>query len=180
MKEQFLEELKDEIQKGVLKRGHPFRYTTMASVVDNTPQTRTVVLRRVSTDLDLFIYTDERSDKISQIRKNNKVSFLFYHPKKLLQIRIDGLAHIITDEAELKKYWSGIPTNSRADYTTITAPGSTLKNPDNVTYLEDEHHFCILKIIPTTMEYLKLKRPNHIRIKFEKNDSDWEGSFLVP
>lgn len=181
MKQVFFQELKDEIHKGVYKKGHPFRYFTLATVgLDDIARLRTVVLRRVSEDLTLTLYTDKRSKKITHLKENNKVSLLFYHPKQLLQLKVEGTARIITDAKILKTYWSGVQPNSRKDYITTIAPGGTIDNPDNVEYLEDENFFCMVEITPFKIEYLKLKRPNHIRAKFSKTETDWEGEFLVP
>lgn len=177
----FWKEIKEELQKGIHKKGHPFRYCTLATIDhNNTATLRTVVLRRVEDDVKLIFYTDKRSLKISHIKENPKVSFLFYHPKKLLQLKFEGIASIITDDEELKKYWSGIPPNNRKDYTTTSAPGSTIKNPDNVAYLEEENHFCMVQLEPSYIEFLKLKRPNHLRVGFSKNVDSWDSAFLVP
>jgi len=181
MTDTFWEELKAELHKGVSKKGHPFRYCTLATIgADNFPRQRTVVLRRVADDLKFTFYTDKRSEKIIHIREDNRVSVLFYHPKKLLQIKAEGLASVITDKTLLKKYWSGVQPNSRKDYTTNSAPGSGISNPDNVEYLDEENHFCMVEIEPFKFEYLKLKRPNHLRILFSKTEGEWDGEFLVP
>lgn len=177
----FFSELKGELQKGVHKKGHPFRYCTLATVgLETLPRLRTVVLRKVSEDLKLTFYTDKRSKKLIHIKENNKVSMLFYHPKQLLQVKVEGLASSITDENILKKYWSGVQTNSRKDYTTENAPGSTISNPDQLEYLNNENHFCIVEIEPFRIEYLKLKRPNHLRVQYSKVENSWEAEFLVP
>ncbi len=181
MTEGFYQELKDELQKSLVQKKHPFRYFTLAtSGPENIPRLRTVVLRKVSENLMLTFYTDKRSTKIAHIEKNNKVSLLFYHPKKLLQLQIEGVATIVDDKAKLKDSWNGIQLNSRKDYTTDRAPGSTIDNPDNISYLEGENYFCMVEINPLKIEYLKLKRPNHLRIQFSKSNDDWQGEFLVP
>lgn len=177
----FFEELKDQLFKGIHKKGHPFRYPVFGSLsLQGTPDLRTVVLRQVTEDLTLRIYTDMRSSKISQIENNNAVSLLFYHSKQLVQVKVEGIATIITDKDQLQKYWSGVQPNSRKDYSTSLKPGSSISNPDAVEYTSEEHHFTIIEIAPTLMEYLKLKRPNHLRIQFSKIDDHWNGTFLVP
>ncbi len=177
----FLEEIQSELQQGAVKKGHPFRYCTMATVgLDQVARLRTVVLRKVIDDLHLVFYTDKRSKKIIHIKENPKVSILFYHPKKLLQIKVEGIAKIIDDEPILQRYWTGVQPNSRKDYTTTLAPGSSIANPDAVEYLEDDAHFCMLEIVPFKIEYLKLKRPNHLRVRYSKEDEQWKGEFLVP
>ncbi len=181
MAQHFLEEAKQELQKSLVKKGHPFRYFTLATVgLDKMARLRTVVLRKITNDLKLIFYTDRRSKKIIHITENPKVSLLFYHPKLMLQLKIEGTAKVILDEAILNTYWHGIQPNSRKDYITERAPGSTLKNPDEVQYLNEDNHFCMVEIEPFKIEYLKLKRPNHLRVRFSKSDDDWIGDFLVP
>ncbi len=181
MTDTFFQELQDDLQKGVHKKGHPFRYCTMATVgLENMPRLRTVVLRKVSENSKLTFYTDRRSKKILHIKENNKVSLLFYNSKKLLQIKVEGLASIISDRALLQKYWSGVQPNSRKDYTANSAPGSSISNPDTVEYLDEDNHFCMVEIEAFRIEYLKLRRPNHLRIRFSKIGGEWNGEFLVP
>lgn len=181
MTDTFFQELQDELQKGTSKKGHPFRYATLATVgLGTAARLRTIVLRRITDDFQLVFYTDRRSKKIVHIKENNTVSLLFYHPKKLLQLKIEGRASIVSDADELKRYWSGVQPESRKDYTTVSAPGSPISNPDNVEYLEEKNYFCIVEIKPFKIEYLKLKRPNHLRILFTEEDEEWNGQFLVP
>ena len=180
MTSQFLEEAKRELTNGHSKRKHPFRYFTLATNTDNKSRLRTVVLRKFLSDSSLLFYTDARTPKVSEIKDNSNVSALFYHPKKLMQIRVQGKAEIINDPKLLKSYWGSIPEKSRKDYITKSTPGSMIENPDNVDYLDDDNHFCAIKIFPLTIEYLRLKRPNHLRILFTNVNGEWDGQFLVP
>ncbi|MGB7393498.1 MAG: pyridoxamine 5'-phosphate oxidase family protein [Pricia sp.] len=181
MTDTFFQELEEELQKGTSKKGHPFRYCTLATVgLQQSARLRTIVLRRAEKDLKLVFYTDKRSKKIVHIKENDRVSMLFYYPKKLLQLKVEGSAHIVTDSDELQKYWSGVQPSSRKDYITKSPPGSPLSNPDNVEYFEDKNYFCIVEVSPTKIEYLKLKRPNHLRVLFTKENGAWDGKFLVP
>lgn len=177
----FFEELNHELHKGVHKKGHPFRYFTLATVgLNGLARLRTVVLRQVSQELKLTIYTDSRTKKVEHIKENNQVSLLLYHPKSLLQLKIEGTAQIVSDKERLKKYWSGVQPSSRKDYITGNNPGTEIKNPDEITYLENTDYFLMIDIVPKKIEYLKLKRPNHIRAEFIKENEDWNGTFLVP
>ncbi len=181
MEKLIFEQLKNELVNGASKKGHPFRYFSLATTnAANEPQLRTVVLRKVSQDLELFFYTDYRSNKINQLVANESVAALFYHSKKLMQVQIQGKAEIVKDDARIKSLWNGIPLNSRKDYTTIKAPGSSLKNSEEVDYLLEKNHFCVIKIVPASIEYLRLQRPNHIRVRFNQKSNEWNGQFLVP
>jgi pyridoxine/pyridoxamine 5'-phosphate oxidase len=139
-----------------------------------------VVLRKTLTDLSLVFYTDKRTQKVEDLEHNAACSALFYNHKKLLQIRVTGKAEFITNKDEIATYWHTVQEASKKDYTTKVAPGTFTKNPDEVAYSSEENHFCPVKIIPTSIEYLRLKRPNHIRVLFSKTDEEWTGEFLVP
>jgi pyridoxine/pyridoxamine 5'-phosphate oxidase len=180
MIEKAFETLKTALFNGIHKKGHPFRYFTLATINGDMPQQRTVVLRKISEDLKFTFYTDNRSSKINQIQANKNVSLLFYHPKKLIQIKIEGKATLVNDKEILNKYWHGIPIKARKDYTANKIPGSTIDNLDSIAYLEEKNHFCIVEIISDSIEYLKLQRPNHQRILFTKTKENWAGKFLVP
>ncbi len=180
MELQFLEQSRRELVNGHSKKRHPFRYFTLGTISDEQSRQRTVVLRKLLPDMSLLIYTDLRSQKVADITQNPAVCALFYHPKQLLQLRIDGKAELITDTTELQNYWNNIPENSRKDYITVNAPGTNITNPDHVDYDPETNYFTAIKIIPDTIEYLQLKRPNHIRVKFTKSQDDWSGQFLTP
>ncbi|MBZ9651963.1 pyridoxamine 5'-phosphate oxidase family protein [Psychroflexus montanilacus] len=179
MLNQILEDLKNEVKFGYLKKKHPFRYPSLASIEDNVPVQRTVVLRDSTQDFELIMYTDERSDKIHQFEINPNASLLFYNHKKLLQIKVEGKMKLIRSGKDYEDYWSRVQGKSQKDFITTNPPGTPIDNPDHVEYKDDEHHFCLLKLVPERMEYLQLKRPNHIRAVFDKTNN-WEGQFLNP
>ena len=180
MTEDILQDLKIELINGHAKRGHPFRNFSLGTSKNNTPQQRTVVLRKVLPDFTILVYTDLRSQKIADIKENNSVSALFYHPKKLMQIKIEATAEIVSDTEELKPFWGNVSEKAKKDYTTSLAPGSIIKSPDKVDYKAEVNHFCVIKLKPTHIEYLKLTRPNHIRISYTKVEENFVGEFLVP
>jgi pyridoxamine 5'-phosphate oxidase len=181
MIDSFFEELSGEIYEAVSERAHPFRFITMATVGSSTTaRLRTVVLREVTKELKLSIYTDSRTEKINHISENDQVSFLLYHPEKLLQLKIEGTAEIVMNPERITSTWNNIPSNNKKDYITHKPPGSSISNPENVEYIEDHHFFTIIDITPSKIEYLKLKRPNHIRAVFTIAGNSWNGEFLVP
>lgn len=179
MLQDILQQARNELINGYVKKGHPFRYFTFVTSKEHFPKARTVVLRKMKPNFEIVFFTDARSKKIEEIEKNLAVCALFYHPKKLLQIKISGKAHLINDEEVLKDLWSSIPENSRKDYTTNLPPGTPIKNPDLVEY-RSEHNFCAVTIKAEKIEVLQLKRPNHVRAVFEFKENNWHGQFLVP
>lgn len=174
-------ELKEELQNAITKHRHPFRCFTFATAgTGKIARLRTVVLRKTNPDLKLTFYTDKRSKKIIHIKENNKVSLLFYHPEKLLQLRIEGVATINSNTKATKKIWEGMDVAAKREYTTQNAPGSKTVNPSTIEYLDSENHFCTVEITPFKIEYLKIQRPNHVKVRFSKNNENWTGEFLVP
>ncbi|MBQ4819041.1 pyridoxamine 5'-phosphate oxidase family protein [Aquimarina sp. MMG016] len=181
MKDIIFSSIAVDLKNAAENSDHPFRYFTLAtSDFNNIPRLRTVVLRNVDDDLNMMVYTDERSKKISNIQANNRVSLLFLDQQRLLQISIRAKAEIITDHQVIHKIWEQIPEKSKKDYTTELSPGKEIKNPEDVDYLEGKHFFSAIKITPIRIEYLRLKRPIHTRVIFKKELGEWKGTYLVP
>jgi hypothetical protein len=171
-----------ELQKGVEEKSHPFKFATLATLgLERLPRLRTIKIRDFEPEsLQMTFYTDSRSKKILHIKENNKVSLLFYHPDKLMQLRIEGLAIRERDEAVLRDHWSHVEGPSQKDYTTSTAPGTEIKHPEKIEYIEQDDFFSVVYILPFKVEYLQLKRPHHLRVRFSKREGIWKSDYLVP
>ncbi len=181
MYQDIFQELKNELINGSIKKGHPFRYFTFATLNDSKPRLRTVVLRKMESNLTLLFYTDARSQKVIDIKRNNQVAALFYHPKKLVQLQIEGTAKINLNTNANLQLWKQLPETAKADYLSNLAPGTQIENPDNLYLNSEENNFCSIEIVPTHIEYLKLNKPKHQRIRFLKDgNNEWQGIFLVP
>ncbi|MEK6155135.1 pyridoxamine 5'-phosphate oxidase family protein [Flavobacteriaceae bacterium 3-367] len=181
MIKEYFDEVREELEHGATKKGHPFRYFTLGTVgLDRLARLRTVVLRKITEDLVLTFYTDKRSKKVTHIKENNKVSLLFYHPEKLLQLKIEGIASLNLDDASKKRIWDRMEASSKKGYTTVAAPGSEIEGPEAIEYLEDRDYFGMITVHPFKIEYLKLEHPSHLRVRFSKQHDLWVGEFLVP
>ncbi|MDV7139394.1 pyridoxamine 5'-phosphate oxidase family protein [Maribacter sp. TH_r10] len=175
------EEILSELQNGAKDREHPYHYFTIATLgVDKFARLRLVALRNVSNDLKLTFFTDKRSKKVLHIKENPRVSLLFYHPEKLLQLRIEGMATINSDQFQIQKTWETIGNEARKDYLTTEAPGTTITNPESVEYLKDGDYFSIVDIEPFRIERLKLNTEGHRKTKFNKKGDKWTSEHLVP
>ncbi len=171
----------NDLKKATESAGHPFRYFTFAtSSINGTPRLRTLVLREIDEQLNLLVYTDKRSKKITHINEHNTVSLLFLDTDRLIQLSIRAKAEIITDDNTIKNIWEKVPQKSRIEYTTKLAPGEEIKNPEKIDFLEEKHFLTAIKLIPNKIEYLRLNRPNHVRVLFKKENNEWKGTYLVP
>jgi len=155
---------------------HPYK-TCVLSTVGKYPESRWVVKRGMnSKDFSMLIYTDSRSPKVSQIKKDNRVSLLYYHPKKKLQIRINALGELL-DEGELYDTHFKKVQNHPKDYSTLLAPGSVL---DGQLQYGSDINFTLLVIKPILWDILELGKKRHYRVRYELEDNKWKGKVLVP
>jgi len=52
--------------------------------------------------------------------------------------------------------------------------------PEQIEYLDRDDNFAVIQVHPFKIEYLRLNRPRHVRIRFSKRKEGWMGEFLVP
>lgn len=181
MLQEFFDITKHELRGAMTKRKHPFKYVTLSTIdEDLMPQSRTVVLREISESLKCIIFIDKRTAKVCQLVNNANACVLAYHSKKLLQVKLNGSLIPVTDPAETKRLFQKVSEKAIKDYTTVLSPATIISNPDQVDYVSrQQNHFLALEFIPVSMECLQLKRPNHLRALFKKDDN-WKGQWLVP
>jgi pyridoxamine 5'-phosphate oxidase len=171
--------IKHELHRGALDPKHPFRYVNLGTTGESFPQVRTVVLREVTQSLEFLVFTDFRSEKVKEIQNSPQVALHFYHPKKMLQLRVEAKVVIHFQDELSERYWNGIPESRRVEYMGMLPPGKQISSPDLGWDLGEESFFTVLKIDPQRVEALQLSRQGHLRIQFEK-EKDWIGQWLVP
>ena len=169
-----------ELHRGALDPKHPFRYLTVATVGEQFPQVRTVVMRQFTADLEFLAYTDVRSSKVQELLEVPRVSLLFYHPKKQVQVRVKALATIHVMDELAQEHWKRVPDKRRSEYQSKLDPATRIAAPAAGWESSSEHsHFSVLKFSPLALEVLQLSREGHLRAQFDLA-SGWEGSWLVP
>ncbi|MFO7799811.1 MAG: pyridoxamine 5'-phosphate oxidase family protein [Rhodohalobacter sp.] len=171
------------VNEAVSESGHPFRYVTLATVdKTNSPQQRTVVLRDFSDDRIFTIYTDSRSDKVSQILVNDSASLLFYNEEIKLQFRVSGSASVVNAGEEYKRNWDNRGSKSPHSYTSVIPPGTEIKSPKEAYHwhLEGTPNFCLIKIVAERMEFLQLDGVKHIRSEKIVDDKEDTERWISP
>ncbi|MCO6477651.1 MAG: pyridoxamine 5'-phosphate oxidase family protein [Phaeodactylibacter sp.] len=171
---------KAELLRSNADHRHTFRYFSLATF-GLYPEVRTVVAREVSQGLSVLFFTDSRTPKVAQIRENPRVSALFYHPKKKLQVRMKGWAELIDEENDEYGPLLERIKNSDAlkDYTALQAPGSKVMDTLDVIYGEGIH-FMAVRITPQQMDVLQLGRNQHQRRGYTLEDGEWKEAILIP
>ena len=172
-----------ELRKAASKKKHPFKNVVLTTVKEQNPLSRWVIFRKLTMEQNLLVYTDSRSEKIKNLRKNPNCGLLFYNNRQGLQIYFNAVSTIHQKNELTKKYWQGIVGKSSENYTTVNPPGSPINSIDKGHITDKDlidKHFSIIEFIPVNMKILQLSRDGHIRVNFVKINNEWEGSFIVP
>ena len=178
MLDQIFDDCKKQLSAALKHKKHAFRFFTLASKNPNeNTNLRTVVLRDFDPEQMTFtIFTDARSKKVKELNENGHSQFLFYDSKRMIQLLIQAKAKEISHE---ESTYNMIPDANIKDYSSIQIPGSPIEGPDIVGHDFSKGFFTKIIFQSSSLEYLRLKRPNHIRAVFNSDDS-WGGQFLVP
>ncbi len=175
--------LTHELRRGALDSKHPFRYVNLGSIGKGYPEVRTVVLRKVDQELNFYIFTDARTEKVTEIKSDKSVSLHFYHPKKRVQIRIQAKVEIHRNDNLALELWQRIQGDAQKAYNSTLSPGEEISEPEegwDWPETMESSHFAVLRIIPQKIEALQLDGLNHLRIEFRKVVDGWGGTWLVP
>ncbi len=174
-----------ELTRANADRRHPFRHVVMATCTMNMPSQRTVVMRKFDPEKGLLIYTDNRSQKFSDLQEHpaNAASLLFWHPRKKLQISMAGQVSLTMNKEDTLTHWRQVPAVSKPSYTTQKPPGSIIDAPADVAYdalAEDGRYFAPLLFYPRSVQLLQLNQDFHLRAGFSLENEAWAGHWLVP
>lgn len=171
-----------ELNRGFSESDHPFRFVNLGTLGEKGPEVRTVVLREFEKVMDFYIFTDFRSEKVSEVRANPSVTLHFYHPEKRVQIRVKAKAEIHHQDLVSEAFWSKIEGDAQKAYRTVLNPGIEIKDPEEAFLWPeemDDRYFTVLRFIPESIEALQLNRLRHLKILFTKKNG-WKGQWLVP
>lgn len=182
------------LHKGVENFKHPFYRPALTTVYGNKPKVRTVILRGFSEkDRILICHCDVRTPKVSQIQDNPNVSWLFYHPKEWIQLRLSGTASIHTDDNIAESQWKKVRQTSRINYCAEVPPGSPVEKPTSglPDFLRDKkskmfdstearRNFTTIVCRFDQMDWLMLKLTGHLRAKFRWEGNCIDASWVIP
>ena len=180
--------IRHELNRGALDSKHPFRFVSMATLSEEGPDVRYVVLRKIDKEFNFYFFTDLRTSKVAQLNKDNRITLLFYHPGKRVQIKVTGLAEIHMNDSLSQNFWSQVQGEAKKAYNSILAPRSIIPDP-SLAYQwsveKDYHNFGLIKLIPLEIEGLQLNGMTHIRTRFRKSEKEnemnsWSSEWLVP
>jgi hypothetical protein len=172
---------------GVSDRRSGFHTVTIATIgLDGRPRVRTVVLRGCDrTSASLRFHTDARAAKTAELQHDPRIALHGYDPSQKIQIRIEGMARIHSDDALADAAWEASREFSRACYSIAPGPGTTIAAPDGYVMPQDSHavasgrsDFRAVIIAATSLEWLYLAHAGHRRALFDLGTG--EGRWLAP
>ena len=147
------------INLGIQKAKHDYHSFVFSTVLKNSPNSRTVILRDFDENKPaIWFHSDRRSKKILHLEENENVSALFYDKSRKVQLRINGIADIEDDIEHNKKIWDSMRPESKLCYMGPYAPSqkinqfepNTLKKSAHDLDQKDEHlglsRFCRIRI----------------------------------
>ena len=164
----------------------PFHQGVFASITDNIPEQRTVILRNANrVEKTLSFNTDIRSLKIEQLKTNNSVSWLFYDKTLKVQLRMYGKTVIHVDDTVTEMAWEKSRLSSKMCYTTQQKPGSFINEPEfievNQSNIEPEllnfahDNFAVIETKVHAIDFVFLNRKGNKRayLDYESNIFQW-------
>jgi len=182
--ENLINDLFQDLERATVDRKHPYRFCYLATTqVDYVSTQRTVVLRRILPSKELLIFSDYRTPKVQEIKQQEQVSLLFYHPTQQIQIRLQAVVTIHHQDALCLREWSKLNERNKKDYQTILPPGSDLPKEE----LDQTHDpnlgssfFSILSLKPLNMDILQLRPAGHQRMVCHYENREWIGRQVMP
>lgn len=147
------------------------------------PRARSVILRDFARSPErLGFATHASSAKVAEIRSNSAVAATCYDRKRSLQLRFEGTAEIIADDAERWRAWQLLAPHSRQQYVSLATPGRELTTHDPC---EDDvstafQRFAWISVQLRHLEWLDLSTDPHTRWQFELINNGWSGQRVIP
>ncbi len=171
-----------------------FHWPILGTINSEGCAMRTVILRQFSeTERTLACYTDSRAEKVQEIRRDNRVSWLFYHPKKLIQLRLSGEAKLHSDDAFADKLWAKTGITTRLNFCAEQGPGTPIDQPASglpnfmlktlPTLTQSERgrdHFMIINCQFDVMDWVLLRPTGNRRARFQWQGDAVKTNWLIP
>jgi pyridoxamine 5'-phosphate oxidase len=192
--EEILNQAWKMLQRGVTHFNDPFHCPVLGTTGKHGSSLRMVILRQfILPERILVCHTDARSEKVQDISNSTQVSWLFYHPKRKVQLRISGHAVLHADDPFADEQWAATRTTSRLNYCATEPPGSLVDQPSSglpdfllnkvPTLVESERgrkHFMAIACRIDSMDWLILRVLGNRRARFDWDEHGLHATWLIP
>lgn len=178
------------LSQGVTDRRSPMHTPTFATLgLNGRPRQRTVVLRGVFVAGRQFrFHTDQRSDKIEELRRDPRFSLHAYDADAKVQLRLEGEAILHIGDVEAREAWIGSRRFSQICYGVNPGPGTPIETggayalPVSDADVEQGFSaFCAVIGQVRSLEWLYLAHDANRRARFVWNEAgEREDAWLTP
>ncbi len=182
------------LAQGVTDAKDPFHTPVLGSTGPDRCSLRTVVLRRVHQEERILIcHSDRRSSKVKDIQTNPGVSWLFYHPRQKVQLRLAGQATLHFADELAEQQWAATKLMSRRFYCAPEGPGIPSEKPTSglpeflqsrsPTQSESEagrENFVVIACRTDFLDWLFLSARGHRRAQFFWSDASVTARWVTP
>jgi pyridoxamine 5'-phosphate oxidase len=164
----------------------PFNFLQLSSIgADGSPQLRTIVLRACSEALGTISFaTDIRSPKVQEIASDPRVALLGFDPNLAVQIRMAGVAAVVTMEERRQEFWSQLRERVKARFSSPIAPGTLINGnhdaPDVApASLDPYRNFAVIEVELLKIEWLDVGVEPHVRSQFKLERGSWHSTSVA-
>ena len=180
--------------RGASHFNDPFHWPVLGTTGKEGASLRCVILREfLLPDRMLVCHSDARAGKVQEISGSAKVSWLFYHPQKKVQLRISGQATIHADDQFADEQWAAAKAPSRLNYCAIEPPGTPVDNPSSglpdllgrkvpalLNTEKGRHNFVAIACRIDSMDWLILRVLGNRRARFDWDETGLNAGWLIP
>jgi len=170
------------LRRATADKHHPFRHPVVCTEGDRGPEGRVIVMRNCSERLRrVEFFTDYRSAKCQEILSASQVAFVWYDPKRRLQVRARGRANVVSDEPWVEATWESLSPRQKNDYSTVAAPGDLRWNGDiDLSDAGKCGYFAVVRTTLESIDILELGAQGHQRWVWEWCSDQWAARAVVP
>ena len=170
----------------------PNALSLATSSPNGLPSVRMVLLKGLS-EKGFVFYTNFKSKKGNDLKKNPKASMCFHWKSLRRQVRVSGKAAVINDD-EADKYYSSRAYGSRIG-AWASSQSQVMKNRneflDKIKEFEKKYpdeknvprppHWSGWRVEPNNIEFwLEIKNRIHERLNYKKENGNWVREILYP
>lgn len=191
-----LDEIWTLLEEGVKDRRHGFHTPVAATMRDSGGAAlRTVVLRHVDRESrSLQFHTDIRSKKITDLKADPRLSFLFYDRGAQTQVRVDAVATVSHNDKVTAAAWEKLSPDNRREYLASEQPGEPSawptsglppefqdRDPTDEELKKGYQEFAVISASFSTLEWLYVCHEGHRRARFDwTSQGELDTTWLVP
>lgn len=146
---------------------------------DGHPQMRTVMLRGADRATGwVEAYTDLRSAKVDELRRDPRASVLLWSDAAQVQLRLTGRAEILCGPGVAIR-WESLRDDQRLAYGHQPPPGTPIAQSGAWHDAPNPANLAVLRLTCDRIEHVSLDPAGHRRALFSRADG-WAGRWLSP